>query len=333
MPNNSRGASNVMKYSRFATSIAAPASVCLLTLAPLNADAVEGALGRPISGTSVAPNAGVVPPEPIWITNLGQTWFHGSIGADHQVPIAGQTSVGMDAKISFTTATLVKVWDTGPGAWNFASAGTVPYASIDVTGTLASRSAQGSVTQSTSGLFDLYFTPIVAGYHISKLEHVALSFNVWAPTGSYDPKRLANTSLNVWTFIPQIAYTKLWPDAGWEFDAVSGVQFYTRNKDTDYRNAPLFTLDLMGLKRFGNAWSAGVIVGTVQQLGKDSGPTADKLDGFVGRDWTAGPILTYDTKLEGKLPLSFSLRWVPTISSKNRLDSSSTVMGTFTLAF
>jgi hypothetical protein len=29
-------------------------------------------------------------------------------------------------------------------------------------------------------------------------------------------------------------------------------KFYTRNEDTDYQNAPLFTLDAMGLKRFGN---------------------------------------------------------------------------------
>jgi hypothetical protein len=53
-----------MNFSRLATSVAAPTYVCLLTLAPLSADAVEGALGRPISGTFVAPNAGVIPPEP-----------------------------------------------------------------------------------------------------------------------------------------------------------------------------------------------------------------------------------------------------------------------------
>ena len=76
-----------------------------------------------------------------------------------------------------------------------------------------------------------------------------------------------------------------------------------------------------------------MIVGTVQQLGRDSGPTADKLGGFVGYDWTVGPILTYDTKLAGKAPLSFSLRWVPTIASKNRLSSPSTVMGAVTLIF
>lgn len=75
---------------------------------------------------------------------------------------------------------------------------------------------------------------------------------------------------------------------------------------------------------------AGVAVETVQQLGKDSGPTADKLNGFVGYDWTIGPILSYDTKLAGKAPLSFSL---PTIASNNRLNSTSTAMGTVTLLF
>lgn len=189
------------------------------------------------------------------------------------------------------------------------------------------------MSQSASGLFDLYVTPIVAGYHISKNEHIALSFNVWAPTGSYDSTRIANASLNTWTFIPQISYTKAWPEVGWEFDAVSTVQFYTRNNGTDYQNAPLFTLDLMGLKRFDNGWSAALIVGTVQQLGKDSGPTADKLGGFVGYDWTIGPMLTYDTKVADKAPLSFSLRWVPTIASHNRLSSPSTVLGTVTLMF
>ena len=128
------------------------------------------------------------------------------------------------------------------------------------------------VQQSTSDLFDLYLTPIVAGYHFSKTEHVALSFNVWAPTGAYDPQLIANARLNNWTFVPQIAYTKLWPEHGFELDAVAAVRFYTRNTATDDRNAPLFTLDLMALKRFGNGASVGLIVGTVQQLGHDSGP-------------------------------------------------------------
>jgi hypothetical protein len=304
-----------------------------LALTPLGAGAAEGGLGRPISGTLVAANVGVVPPEPVWITNFGQNWFDGSIGASHLVPVAGQASVGMDAELALSLATALKVWDTGPGAWNFASGATVSHIRADVTATLAVQGSQQTVNQTASGLFDLYVTPIVAGYHISRDESLALSFNVWAPTGSYDPTRIANASLNTWTFIPQVAYTKQWPDAGWELDAVGTVQFYTRNEDTDYQNAPLFTFDAMGLKRFANGWGAGVIVGTVQQLGDDSGPTADRLDGFVGYDWAVGPIIAYDTRLAGGAPLSFSLRWVPTIASRNRLSSESTVLGTITLVF
>jgi hypothetical protein len=86
----------------------------------------------------------------------------------------------------------------------------------------------------------------------------------------------------------------------------------------------------MGVKRFG-PWGVGLVMGTVQQLGSDSGPTADLLHGFHGRDFAMGPIVTYDTKLGGKHPLSFGLRWVPTVTSKNRLDSTSTFMATVTL--
>lgn len=295
--------------------------------------ATEGALGRPVAGTSVVPNAGVVPPAPIWVLNLGQIYLDGSIGGAREVPIAGEVSLGIEAEVSFTLATLMKVWDTGPGRWNFASSITVPYVWTRATADLVAGAREGSVQQSASNLFDLTFTPISAGYHISETEHVALSLNIWAPTGKYDPARIANTSLNNWTFIPQVAYTKLWPQQGWELDATLGVQFYTRNDATDYQNAPLLTLDVMALKRFPNGAAVGLIVGTVQQLGNDTGPTADRLNGFVGHDLAVGPILTYDTKIDGKLPLSFSLRWVPTVTSKNRLDSDSTVMATAAVIF
>src|SRR5262249_59577305 len=163
-----------------ATSVAGPMYVCLLTVAPLNADAAEGALGRPISGTYVAPNVGVVPPEPIWITNLGEIWFDGSIGNNHQVPIAGQTSVGLDAKVAITLATAVKVWDTGPGAWNFASGATVSYVWTEVTATLAIQSAG----QTASSLFVIYFTPVIPPHHLSNPHNPPPLFPILAPPPS-----------------------------------------------------------------------------------------------------------------------------------------------------
>jgi hypothetical protein len=192
------------------------ARLCALALAGSlaagGAQATEGAAGRPISGTSVTPDSGVVPPEPILAVNLGMIYFDGRIGASKSVPVAGQATLGLEAEVFFALATVLKVWDTGPGRWNFSSSFTLPYVSQTASATVTLGNAEATRKDKASALFDITFTPITAGYHFSKTEHVAFSFNVWAPTGKYDPDNLASPSLNNWTFIPQVAYTKIWPE-------------------------------------------------------------------------------------------------------------------------
>jgi hypothetical protein len=41
--------------------------------------AVEGGLGRPISGMSISPFAAVVPPEPGFLVSVGETYYDGSL--------------------------------------------------------------------------------------------------------------------------------------------------------------------------------------------------------------------------------------------------------------
>ncbi len=272
-----------------------------LLCAATGADATEGALGRPVTGTSSRPTPALCPPSRSWPSILASSTSTARSAA--AAPIAGKASLGIDAQVAFTLATVMKVWDTGPGAWNFASSFTLSYVWTKVTANLSAGRAGASTQDTASNLFDIYFTPIIAVYH-SKTEHVALSLNIWAPTGKYDPNALANPSLNNWTFVPQVAYTKLFPEHGLEFDAVAGLQFYTRNSATGYQNAPLFTLDTMLLKRFSNGAGVGLIAGTTQQLGDDSGPLADSLNGFRGHDWAMGPIVTYDTKIGARSLLS-----------------------------
>ncbi|MBB1594172.1 transporter [Achromobacter sp. UMC46] len=303
-------------------------------ISPPLASATEGALGRQITGTTVQPNIGIVSPTPITAVNLSQIYLDGKIRGSREVPIGGNTTLGLDGQVAFTLATLMKVWDTGAGRWNFASSITLPYiwTKVDATST-GSRGRSGSNSDTASNLFDIYMTPVIAGYHFSQTQHMALSLNIWAPTGKYDQNSLANPSLNNWTFVPQAAYTGIFPESEFQIDAVASLQVYTRNTATDYRNAPIFGLDVMGRKMFKNGVGAGLVVGTQQQLGSDKGPTADRLNGFKGNDWAVGPIVTYDRKLADSRSLSLGLRWVPTVSSQRRLDSSSTLMASATLIF
>src|SRR5256885_13994966 len=72
--------------------------------------AVEGGLGRPISGMSIAPFAGVVPPEPGLAVLTGDTYYEGSIGGGRTVANSGFLVVHVPMKASFNPISLLYLW-------------------------------------------------------------------------------------------------------------------------------------------------------------------------------------------------------------------------------
>ncbi|HYG07828.1 MAG TPA: transporter [Stenotrophomonas sp.] len=302
---------------------AAPLLAALTVAATaLPASATEGAMGRAITGAQIQAYAGVVPPEPGMQWSLGYLNYDGKIGASRPAPIAGQVSLGLRADVDLWTATGVYIWPTGEGRWNFASMLTAPYILPSATATLEAGGQQRRVSDSTSNWFDLYFAPVIASYHISQVEHVSYGLYVYAPTAKYDPNRLANAGMNVWTFSPSVGYTRLFDKGSVELSLLGAVDFYTRNDDTNYKNAPVWRLDSMLVKRTPGGWGFGVAGGWVQQLGDDSGPTADRLNGFKGRSFGLGPLLSYGKKWSGGQHLDLSARYVSEFNVKNRFKGS-----------
>lgn len=82
--------------------------------------AVEGGLGRPISGMQITPFAGVIPPEPGFAIATGETYYTGSIGDGLNVPIPGLLVAKVDVKASFNPISLLYIWPTPTKTWNFA---------------------------------------------------------------------------------------------------------------------------------------------------------------------------------------------------------------------
>lgn len=298
--------------SRFLTAMIGVTSVAI----PLLADATEGGIGRPITGQQVYSNAGIVPPTPGLIASFSSIYFSGELDGSRPVSVGRILSAGLDASVSYNIANLTYVWNTGSGRWNFASAVGVPVqytkAQIDIGGVRGGLSR----TDSNTSFADLLLNPIVAGFHFSETEHVAFSLPIYAPTGSYDANRLANAGQNTWTLSPTVAYTRLSPTGG-EFTAVTAFDFYTRNKDTDYQNGAVFRIDAMWTTPASLQWRIGLVGGWIQQIENDSGPTAERLNGFKGHSVGLGPILTWSGKL-GAAPAAFSARWVSDIDTKNR---------------
>ena len=270
--------------------------------------AVEGGLGRPISGMQITPFAGLIPPESGLAVATGETYYSGSIGGSLNVPIAGLLAANVDVKASFTPIGLLYVWPTPTKAWNFASVVTFPLAWVECEANLSLGPFAVRKKDSIFGLYDLAFTPIIASHHFSETDHIAFSFSFWAPTGSYEKGKLANLSLNDWTFIPGVAYTKIIKEVNVELTGTWDMDFYTQDPATRYRSGIQSDLEALAIKRFKNGLGVGVVGSWIQQITDDIGAPSS-LNGFVGRALGMGPIVTYSTKI-GKSHLDLNARWI-----------------------
>lgn len=284
------------------------------------ASATEGALGRPITGMQVTSYAGLVPPTPGMQWTLGYVYYDATIGADRQVPIAGRLSLGLEANVDLFSATGVYVWPTGEGRWNFASMVTLPYIDLDTTANLEVGGLNVQRSDSTSSMFDLYFAPVIASYHVSEVEHWSFGAYIYAPTASYDPDRLANPGLNVWTVSPGVGYTHLFQKGTLEFTALGALDWYSRNEDTDYKNGLVWRLDALLLKRTASGWGFGGAAGWIEQIQDDSGPTADRLNGFRGHSLGIGPVISYSRKWDSGSHLEVQFRYISEFNVKNRFE-------------
>lgn len=289
-----------------------------VALAPA-AHAVEGAMGRTVSGTSVMPYQGLIPPDPGWLVGVGEIYYSGDIGANRSIPIHGNLALDVEGTFSFTALSLIHIWDTRSERWNFASGITLPLAYVKVEASVAAGPLAGQRSDDKFGLFDIAITPIIASYHFSKTDHMSFGLTVWAPTGEYEEGELANLSMNNWTFIPTVAYTKILPGPNIELTAQWGVQFYTENDATDYQNGVVSVLEFAAIKRFHNGFGVGIIGSWTDQMSDDDGPTADALNGFNGRAFGAGPVFTYSTKL-GDADCSVSARWIHEFGNERMLE-------------
>lgn len=280
--------------------------------------AVEGGLGRPISGAAIIPYAGLMPPEPGFAVTVGEAYYSGSISGP--IPIGNfNLQAGIDMVASFTPIAVTYVWPIPSKEWHFGSSVSFPLCYVDVEAKVTLGVLSARKTDHNFGLFDLAFTPFAASYDISQTDHVAFSFTFWAPTGEYDPNRLATLSLNNWTFIPGVAYTKIFPKQNFELTGIWQVQFYTENPATNYQNGILSDLEATAIKRFKGGAGIGVIGGWLEQLTDDSGPIAVRFHGFSGRAFGVGPIVTYTTKI-GKDLLDLNARFIPEFGNEKRVE-------------
>ncbi|MEP4461953.1 transporter [Roseibium sp.] len=308
------------------------ATAVLVAVSTQQASAVEGGLGAYLPGSRTS-FAGIVPGPGSYV-GLDLVTSSGSVTGLSLggLPIRADTDLKLSfAKFSYTYVFDAALWGGTP-AINI----NIPFvidANLTFTG-ITPPLVGVPIDDTTSGVGDITITPMV-GWHSGML-HYSAGFSIFAPTGSYStasidiPNRTINalnTGKNIWSFQPVFAVTHMNPDTGLEFSGAASLLFSTRNKATDYQNAPALNLEGAVMQHLPSGWAFGAVGYVYQQLDDDSGSGAAATKAALGasslqaRVFGAGPMITYSGATIFGQQASFQFKYLTEFGAKRRFES------------
>jgi hypothetical protein len=181
-------------------------------------------------------------------------------------------------------------------------------------------------TDSDASIGDSAFSAIL-GWQQSE-HHWNLTVTGFAPTGDYDPDKIAFTSLHRPAVDVKGAYTFLSLTTGTEVSAALGVTFNTINTLTNYLSGNELHFEWALNQHFPNGFSLGVGGFLYQQLNGDSG-SGNRIGPFIGRVASVGPLAGYTFKALDR-EISISARWFHEFAVERRVRGDS-IFATLTL--
>jgi hypothetical protein len=307
----------------------------IVTILPLSTYAEEGGSGHYAPG-GAASFIDTLPGKPgLAIANYF-SFYDGNASASKQLPFGGfivAGTVGIDA--TAYADTVVGLYQTPLkllGGY-YAVGVAIPYVwmKVEAKGTVQLTKTLGpytiniirtsTVRDTANGIGDITLYPFMFGWTALKGDlKYDVRLGIYAPTGDYDTGKLANVGKNYWTFEPTVSLSYISSKIGLELSAFAGVDFNTKNHETDYQTGTQFHLDITAaehLPLLGGIIGIGANGFYYQQITGDGGSGAF-LGDFKGRTVGIGPVLSYATKI-WKKDLVAEVKWLPEIDVKNRI--------------
>jgi hypothetical protein len=296
--------------------------------------AIEGAFGRTVPGFWITPRAGVVGPKPGLSLSIVPVGYRGSMSAINSaakteapvgIAVAGVLvpRIDLDGISNYLVTQYVYKTDTERVSFESSFKTRPTWAAV----TASFGPSDRGKTFTDTGFADLIFSPLIVGVHFSQTNNLAIGAMVFAPTARFRASNLSNLSAGAWTVMPHIAHTYTWPEKGLELDNYVGFDIYGSNSTTRYRSGTMFHWDGMLLKYWAkNRFAAGGVLGNLTQITDDTGPLADRLHGFRGRVWGAGPVGLYVARLnDPKIVVQF--RAIPEFGASNLTQGITLLIG------
>ena len=173
-----------------------------------------------------------------------------------------------------------------------------------------------STQHSTVGGFgDLVVSPLMLNWNFSKF-HLVGALMFYAPTGSYERRRIIDIGLNRWAVEPDVGVTWMDPETGRHASLFAGYTVNAENPSTHYVSGNEFHADFVLAQHLAHGLVAGIAGYAVQQTTPDSGSDAN-LGAFKGRVIGLGPLVGATVPIF-KVQISFSFKYDFEFAAQNR---------------
>lgn len=269
-----------------------------------------------------------VPPSETFLVRYNLINYDGSAGLNRTLPISGLATA--DAKVNVWGNGLTVLWrppfELGDsGNWSYSACVTVPYVSLDVSGLVSTTLPNGAagpkvhVADSTSGIGDIILMPLMFNYKANANLNINLRLAVYAPTGSYELGRLANTGKNYWSYEPDVGVMYWNANSNVEISWMTGLTINQENDATHYKSGNQLHTELTVAKHFMTSVGLvglGITGYYYDQTTGDSGAGAT-YGNFEGKVSGIGPNASIITKLAGHQLLA-ELKWVHETNATRR---------------
>jgi hypothetical protein len=297
------------RSSRCAGAFIAAASLALA--APTKA--TEYGLGNYQMGL-VLPLAGYTPPPGVYF--LDTFYLYQGGGALYQHSNV-RSAINVNYKFAANITILAWFTDVTLFGGELGFANTSAFGSDTTTKTSPFLAGVGRLEtqQEVAAFADTEFSAIL-GWHAGE-QHWSLTASGFAPTGNYDPARIAQTGLNRPALDVKGAYTFLSLQSGLEATAALGVMINAFNPASNYQSGAELHLEWTLAEHFPIGLAAGIGGYFYQQITSDGG-SGNPFGSFRGRVAAIGPILTYTLKA-GAQQVDFDARWFHEFDAYNRV--------------
>ena len=245
---------------------------------------------------------------PDWAGHAGTMSDAGVPAPLAPVPDAVQAAAEFGGTWTFPQMNDTHVWGAGQQRWSIASLASSAYATPLPPGI----ESEALGVNPANANYAASYVPLIASYRISQTDRIAISLGMASTSNGYQYGRPTNTSMDVWSIRPRVAYTRVFAGSDVESSTYFAMGVFSQKSNAMYQNGFVGRFESMLVKRTPGGWGIGGVAAAIEQPNSDPGSMPGRGPNYEANNGLAlgvGPQISWAHRWMGS-NIELRSRWI-----------------------